>query len=73
MTTTTSRTIPGRDLKVGDAIVFLGRSYPVLSLEPYEIPVEWVKAQMGPARIAYSYDDWCITVLDTSTVEVVGG
>lgn len=52
-------TIPGRELKVGDVIVFCGRHYPVDRIEPY---TGSLRAELGEGtRVAYS-GEWGMTI-----------
>jgi hypothetical protein len=63
-----TKRIAGRDLKVGDSILFLGRLYEVTHFEPHP-GVPW-QGTVYPARVACS-DRWDITVEDDDLVTVL--
>lgn len=65
-----TRLIRGAEVKVGDGLMFAGRSHTVTAIEPYENPVEWAAHNIGPSRVAFSYDGWTMTIIDDGLVEV---
>lgn len=54
----------GRDLQVGDVIVFLGAGHRIIRFEPYAWFVSY------PARCAICELGWTFTVFDDAEVEV---
>src|SRR5574341_1061101 len=64
----TDGTIPGRDLKVGDVIVFLGRRYPVDRIEPYRGSL---RSELGEGtRVAWS-GSWGMTIGPDAAIRVL--
>jgi hypothetical protein len=61
--------IAGRDLKVGDSILFLGRLYEVTHFEPHPgVPWDGI---VYPARVACSGGRWGITVEDGDELTIL--
>lgn len=58
--------VTGAAVRVGDDLLYLGKPYRVLALDPYERP----PGSPG-TRIARSLDGWCMTLFPTQGVWVV--
>ena len=54
----------GRDLAVGDVVVFLGQPHLITAFVPHD------HIELGPCRIAESGPEWCITIFDDDLVEM---
>lgn len=66
----TTREIQGRDLRIGDAIEFLGKAHRV---ERFDVPQDAATLRLYPAgRIAHCDDGFRMTVAATDWVRVYG-
>jgi hypothetical protein len=61
----------GRDVAVGDVLVFLGDPHMITRIMPYSGSNTYLWEADGGARVAYSGPDWDITLDPAGRYEVV--